>query len=268
MDSTYPRNRKGKIYDKRRKKLGCLSGLLCIIFVFIACVATIIIFFRICHIRIIGSEHYSIEEIRQASGVDLGDNLLLFDKIKTVIRIFSRLPYVDEISVWRDLPDTLVIEVTECTAIAYFSDGDRYWFISSKGKILEQSGNLHDAKLIRITGVELIDPEVGEMVVLGSEEGQDNENNKVLVENLVDTLSAIIKGGISGDVGMIDLKKVYNIEFTYLNRFLVKLGMPADLDYKISVLGDKILKELEPNEKGTIDLSELVDKNTARFVPG
>ena len=43
-------------------------------------------------------------------------------------------------------------------------------------------------------------------------------------EALVDTLKSITGQGIEGDVSELYIEKVYNVEFKYLDRFIVKLG--------------------------------------------
>jgi hypothetical protein len=85
-------------------------------------------------------------------------------------------------------------------------------------------------------------------------------------EALVDTLKSITGQGIEGDVSELYIEKVYNVEFKYLDRFIVKLGMPEHLDYKIDCLKE-VVGYLSTADTGIIDLSELIDKKPARFIP-
>ena len=43
--------------------------------------------------------------------------------------------------------------------------------------------------------------------------------------------------------------------------------MPENLSYKLRFLREKVVKELKPNDRGVIDLSELIEKKEGRFIP-
>jgi len=260
MSSRKVREGREKAYGRSRGGPGCLSMLFLVLLVLAAVTATIAIFFRISRIEIRGNERYSTEEIRVASGVEQGDNLLLFNKFKAISGIFSKLPYVDEIRMSRDLPDTLVIEVAETSARAYIAVPSGYWLLSPKGKLLERRLTLPDDDLIEIRGAALVAPEPGKTADFGPEE-------KMRFAAMTDTLSTLESMGVAKDVDSIDISKVYNIEIGYLNRFCVKLGMPENLDYKIEFLKEKVVTKLNPNDTGVIDLSELIEKKQARFIP-
>ena len=64
--------------------------------------------------------------------------------------------------------------------------------------------------------------------------------------------------------GEMDLSEQYNIRFTYLGRFTVKLGSTEELAKKLRFLHAIVEEKLEPNVSGVIDLS---DPQKARFVP-
>jgi len=260
MASRKVKEGRGKAYGRSRGGPGCLSLFFLVLLVLAAVGATVAIFFKISRIEIKGNERYSTEEIRTASGVEQGNNLLLFNKFKAISGIFSKLPYVDEIRMFKDLPDTLVIEIKETSAKAYIASSGGYWLLSPKGKLLEKLQTSPGESLIEIRGAALVAPEPGKTADFGPEE-------KIRFDAMADTLSVIDRKGISEDVDSIDVSKVYNIEIGYLNRFRVKLGMPENLEYKIEFLKEKVVYELKPNDTGVIDLSELIEKKQGRFIP-
>lgn len=255
------RNIRGRAKSRVHGKPGCLSVFFLVIFVAAAIGSTISVFFKINNVAVIGNQRYSAEQIRSSAEVEQGANLVLLNKFEKSSNIFARLPYIDEVKMTRRLPDTLVIEIKECVAVAAFSDEDGFWLISESGKILEQVRNLEDQKLIRVIGQRLIDPEVGKKADIGGEE----DNSKMQLQALIETLKAVTVQGIEGDIEELDIKKVYNVELKYLGRFIVKLGMPEHLDYKIDCLKE-VVDYLSPTETGIIDLSELIDKKPARFI--
>ena len=84
-------------------------------------------------------------------------------------------------------------------------------------------------------------------------------------EALVDTLKSIT-GKVLKAMFLSYISRRYNVEFKYLDRFIVKLGMPEHLDYKIDCLKE-VVGYLSTADTGIIDLSELIDKKPARFIP-
>jgi cell division protein FtsQ len=255
-------NVRGAAKRRGHGKPGCLSVFFLVVFVAAAIGSTIAIFFNINHIAVIGTQRYSAEQIRSSAEVEQGANLILLNKFEKTSNIFARLPYVDEVKMTRRLPDTLVIEIRECDAVAAFSDKDGFWLISDSGKVLEQVRTLEGEKLIQVKGPGLINPEVGKKAEIGG----DKDSSEMQFEALVDTLKSITGQGIEGDVSELYIEKVYNVEFKYLDRFIVKLGMPEHLDYKIDCLKE-VVGYLSTADTGIIDLSELIDKKPARFIP-
>jgi cell division protein FtsQ len=242
---------------RRGGRPGCLSRLLFFLFLAIAMVAAIVVFFKINRINVEGAERYTSSEIRENSGVSVGDNLVFLNKIAVTRKIFSKLPYVDEIKISRKLPDTLIISVTEAKEFAFVENEGSIWYIDKKGKLLEKAAARRD-ELIEVTGVVLIRPVAGENVKFG-----DTDTGKI--KTMTDFFSAITTNNIPG-ITRVDLSQVYDIEFEYLGRFTVKFGAPEAIDYKLAFLGE-IVGELELGDKGTIDLSELMETEEARFIP-
>ena len=94
------------------------------------------------------------EEIIAASGIEIEDNLFLLNKYSAAQAIFEKLPYVEEATINRALPDTIVITVRECAAAAGVVTPEGYWLISENGKLLERADTLPSG-CPSITGVEL-----------------------------------------------------------------------------------------------------------------
>lgn len=62
----------------------------------------------------------------EASGLELGDNLLTVSRARVAGNIKAALPYVDQVSVGRVLPDTVVISVKESQLVFAAADGYEY----------------------------------------------------------------------------------------------------------------------------------------------
>ena len=260
---------------KRRSRTGTpiLLILLCLLVSVAAVVAAVTLFFHVGEIRVTGETRYSEEEIRAASGVNTGDNLILFDKFKVIERIFGECPYLDTIQIRRRLPETLEIIVKDCTPVAMLRDepgempdpknedqtvligGTGNWLIDRNGKLLEWMPEETETKLTRVTGLSLLDAKEGSYAKFSSDDIQKPFFlllNTAEDDDILKTISAI------------DFSEPYNIRLSYLQRFTVTIGSTADLSRKFRCLELIVTEKLGKDATGWIDIS---DTQKARFVP-
>ena len=71
------------------------------------------VFFQVEHILIAGNSRYTAQEVEEASGIQLGDNLFRLNKGQISEDIRRKLPYVEELTIVRHLPSTIAIEIRE-----------------------------------------------------------------------------------------------------------------------------------------------------------
>lgn len=242
----------------RRGAPGCLSALFLVAVIAAVVVAAIFIFFKMKYIVVEGESHYSEARIIAASGAETGSNLVFIGKGSMRRGIESELPYVAEVTIRRRLPDTLEITVVETEAVAYFEANGAYWLTDGTGKLLERTIE-HPYGLIRIDGVKPSLPVEGSIVDLG-------EESELRLRTYSDTLAALEKAGMLGEVASIDIGGLYDVQIECFGRFRVDFGAPEELDYKIEYLREIIDTKLSPTQKGSIDLSELIEKGEARFL--
>ena len=118
----------------RRVPVSNVAGRLVIMLALVAAVVFgVAVFFKVSRVEVQGNSLYSAEQVVQASGIEVGDNLL------------TQLPYVEQVSVGRSMPDAVILEVQESTArFAVMSDTNVIWLINSSGKALERYDGLTD----------------------------------------------------------------------------------------------------------------------------
>lgn len=217
------------------------------------------VFFKVNEIRVEGNAIYTDEEIIEASGIDTGDNLFFINKIAVGSRIINRLPYVQVVEdISRILPDKVVITVTESNPIACVSAGTELWMIDRTGKLMGSITEAEAEGLIRVTGLEPIEPKVGEIIAPGTEDAPK-------VTYLKEILTEIEVRDLREKVTDLDITSVANPTFTYEGRFTVKLGSQEDTEKKFGILLSAVA-QLTAGDTGTIDLS-LAGENKAHFMP-
>ena len=111
-----PRNKRKRKRGKGR--LGPLFKLLCAGAVAVALTMGATVFFQVETVAVTGNSRYSQEEIIKATGIQTGDNLFRMNKYQIAHQVLQGLPYVEEITIRRSLPSTIVITVKEWDAVA------------------------------------------------------------------------------------------------------------------------------------------------------
>ena len=214
------------------------------------------LFFRVQFVEVNGVQRYSAEEIKQVSGIEMGTSLIGLQSQRIGRALSDHFAYIETCRVHMRLPDTAVIEITECTAIAYIESQNARWVVSDSGKLLERRTTAI-GDLPEIRGMLLEEPQVNSRIVC--DERVKEDAYFALIESFTDR-------DILRDVEWIDIATVANVSFLYREVFTVRLGLVGDLDYKLDTLGyvvDELMKT--PNVKGTIDLSDCVETRRARF---
>ena len=244
---------------RRRGSFGFLYKLLSTLAICAVVVAALTLFFRVDTIEVTGTERYTAQEITDASGVSIGDNLFLLNKYSVDQEIKAALPYVQELRINRRLPDTLVIQVQECgTPMAVIQEGSA-WLVSPAGKIVEQMEPSAAEGYAVIDGCQLLAPSVGTSLALATEyAGQQ--------QSLLDLLAALEEAGLVEKVNAIHLSDLSVLRMDYDGRFSVELPYGADYGYKLRFLTAALEKgAIQDNQTGTIQLTR--DDGEVNFIP-
>lgn len=232
---------------RRRGRFGFLYKLLSAVLILGAIFAGCVVFFRVSQVTVEGCARYTQAQIEEASGVQTGDNLFLLNKYHIARSILNALPYVDEVAIHRDLPDTLVITVTECTPVASIQSGEDWWVMDDKGKLLEKGDETLGTSYAAVTGLTPILPEAGTKLAVGDEDSAK-------LNSLLELLTALANREMAEKVGAVDLTDTAVLTLRYDGRITVELPMTTDFDRKVWRL-EEVVKLLESNESGTLDLT-------------
>lgn len=119
------------------------------------------IFFKVDKITVSGAHIYSEWAVAEASDIQTGDALLTFNRARAGARIRAELPYVDRVRFGIKLPDTVIIDIKELevTYAIQATDG-MWWFITSEGRVVEQTDDGTASNFTKIKGVTIEYPEV------------------------------------------------------------------------------------------------------------
>ena len=249
------RGRSSKRHRRNRRRFSAVFRLLFFGAVAAAVVLGCTVFFRVEDVVVSGNVRYTQEDIRQASGIQQGDNLFLLNKFSIQSSLEEKLPYIQEASIRRVLPDKILVEVTEWEAVAQIQDqAGNWWLLSYGGKLLEM-GQRDGA--MEISGLTPLAPSAGQMMAVSQEEQAKLTALKSLMETLYqrDTISLTSTIKIT-DGGVIWMR--------YDGRFDVKLMLSSDFNYRLKAL-ETVVAEQEPGASGVMDLTQDV---AVTYMPG
>lgn len=230
---------------RRGRRFGVLYKLLTLVVVCAAAVLALTLFFKVESVEVTGNSRYSAQEIQDACGVQLGDNLYLLSKPDMVQRLHQRLPYIDEVRITRSLPNTLCVQVTEFTTVYAVEQEGTVWLLTSGGKIVETAAERGDTPLI--DGCELLAPSLGGDVSFALE----LQNRQ---ESLFALLTALESAELTRAVRAIHLGDPTVLSMDYTERFTVEMPYGADYPRLLRYL-TLVIEELETNLTGVIDLT-------------
>ena len=204
-----------------------------------------------------GNELYSSEQIVEASQIQQGDNLLTVNKALAVGNIKAALPYVEDVSIARSLPDGIIIQVRESVvSFAVMTDTNACWLVGPSGKALERIEPAAFNENPHINGLLISTPTEGEAV---------SSPTPTALAAALDVMKELDGTGLLEHIRVIDVEKEYDMSIWYDERYEIKLGGTDELAYKIRYLCS-ILDQLSEFQAGTIDLTQAAQKR-ATFQP-
>lgn len=251
-----------------------LLRLTTVVAVVLALTFGISIFFKVENIHVSGNNKYTQWTVKEASGIQIGDNLLTFGKAKASGKIIASLPYVDSVRIGIKLPDTVNIEIVELdVAYAMQDEGDNWWFMTSEGRVVEQVSAAVAGANLKVSGVRLRSPLPGQQASAYEVKAQTDPTEESTEATLVtvpvtvtaeDRLTAALsilqyleKEELFDDVVSVDVSSLGNIVLWYGQQYQVILGDSSQLADKIQMMnaainGKDALKEYD---SGILDIT-------------
>ena len=256
--------------------------------VVLAIVMGMSIFFKVETVKVSGCNKYTPWDVSEASGVEIGSNLMTVSRAQISGNIISNLPYVDTVRVGIILPDTVNIEITELDVVYSIQDAaGNWWLMNADGKIVEGVDTVSAKGYTQVLGVRLESPSVGQQAVAQEEElttiplvdpetetdqpEETTESNQETLDETTPTIAVGVTGAerlntvmmvlkelsnnsITGQIDSVDVTSLSSVELWYDERFQVNLGDTNRLDYKIGALKATVSR-METYESGELDIS-------------
>ena len=248
----------------RKKKtntalLALLRGAMLIIGTLIVVMGLLLIIlpmFRVKEIKVEGAKYHTEQQIIEASGIQVGDEMLAIDKNSANAKIWEACYQVKGIAIKRSF-STVKIVVTEYEDTMYTSFGGKYYAVGRDLTVLAASNRAEDfagllyAELPAIAGIA-----VGQPILFANQ-----ETDLGYINELVETLKA---GGVMEAVSSIDVSKKYSVSYMMENGCCVELGRVGDMAVKLTLINEILSREASVGEYGAVVDVANVQKPTFR----
>lgn len=243
LDYTDEFLRKRKERQKKARKRRLIAWFIFIMFLLLAVgvVLSLTVFFPIKSLNFSGSKIYTEQQISDACGIDLGDNLFVLSKKDTLDKLREKLPFIETVEFKRILPDTLNVTVSDAKKYACYQLGDKYYTVSHKGWVLEETEEPEENVFLVIA--DNVECSVGKELIY------KDEKTKSLIEEIVNFLN-----GEKISIDYVDVSNELNLKAGVEARFEVEFGSENSLESKIKHLNGMI-DGIEESKSGSINLS-------------
>ena len=257
MDFSPTKNNNSKEFmEANVRRSSSISGPLIFVVIVYAVIFVMSVSFRVENIQVIGNTHYTASEIINAIDIEQGDNLFFFDRFAAITRVFAKLPYVQEVTLERALPNRVTIHVTESTAVAYVKIGLEYWTFDEKCKVLGKAADGEEEGLIPIVGL-------NPGTIFINEPLQTIDHDERTIAYLRTILNQIIDRGIAYQVEKVDFSNTNNVVINYGGKYIIRLGDPYATEKKFSM----VLSAISQLRDGDIGIIDVTDAATVHFIP-
>lgn len=245
-----------KAFNRRR----FLLQLITVVAVVLALLFGMSIFFKVDRVEVYGADKYTLEQIMDASGIRIGENLLTVNKQRMCANIEENLRYIQSVRVGRRLPGTVIFYVTELNVTYSIRDQQgNWWQLSSAGRVVDQCTAAQAHEMTNIVGFMLQNPVVGEQAVAYEPSGASEEIQLVYesdkLQAALDVISNMEQNGFIGNViTKVDVTDLGNIQITHTNGFQIKLGDSTRLADKLRYVSAFIAQQ-GSGKTGVLDAS-------------
>jgi cell division protein FtsQ len=217
--------------------------------------------FNITAIDVVGATRYTPDEIRQASGILLGENG--FRKLRLTIEalelrlidsesLVESLPYIKDCRVNLVFPNKVVIQVTERQPAATIKHLDSFLIVDGDGYVLESNSQRTHHELAELRGIEFTKYTLG-----GQLEARDIELVKIGV-NIIEAIKTSDRNTefkLFDILDWIDMVDRNNVLLSLDNRIIVRFNPEDKLQYTIDFTKEIFFKKISSTDTGRLEFS-------------
>ena len=229
-----------------------LPALLALVFV----VGFVLYFFRLQHLTFDNLRSYDAEEVFRA--LDIRRNQFIFTIRDGAIerKLRTQFPYIEDVRVEYELPDTVHLVFTEDSARFYTQVYDEFFVISQSMRVLAR----YDSKDELPEGMRMIQLPAVSHAVVGHPLRFFDTSYMTFLKSF---LNVIEEAEIYRGIASMDLSNRFEIVLNYEERLSIELGSDDNLETRLLFVKSTI-DELKKDDRGII---HIIDNKQAIYSP-
>lgn len=193
-----------------------------------------------------GATVYSAQEIQQAAGITKGKNMLSLREGRVRRELTKKLPYIKDVSLKYDLPDTLMLTVRETYDKYVIATPSGWLTLDSDSKVVADTKTEIKGGLFCAEGFDYQTFEAGDSY---KPEGVNAERFEILEE-----ITRLFEKSEIVDTAVINLANTEDVIVTVDGEIAVYLGDCKSLEEKIPYASGIIAQVRDMGKKGYIDM--------------
>lgn len=229
------------------------------IFVFLILILMLSPILNIKNIEINGTKRIDKNDLIKTLSLDKPTNIFMFNKFTAKKRLINNY-YIEDISIDRKLPNTMIINIIERDIIGYIPYANGYLYIDTEGLVVDTKP-IYKETLPIIYGLSFDSFKLGKPLSIDKSLDEINKKRFYTVVEIASTLheKELYKKNISIDISNID-----DIHL-YIGNVDVVFGDKDAVNIKINILNE-ILKNFSAKERGILYINDISKPPTFRYI--
>ncbi len=242
---------KAALAKKRKRRRTILHSTVGILIISTVLVVLSVVFCRVAKFTVAGESPYSRDDIVNSVKACEGKSMFLIKTEKLEDLVESALPYTDNVTISKQYPRGLRIEVSTAKKAFSVELSKNYYAVTNgRLKVLEATDKLPE-DTVTVKGRPISSYSSGQILSFTGKPGDD-----AIRDALIEIAQAIEDTALE-NINMINIGDENNIYLVYDNRIIVKIGKAENLANKL-YLAKKSLDEenkLSPAQYGELDVT-------------
>ncbi len=245
----------------RKFRKTVINAGLCLCVIIIGAVLSLTVLFKTESITVSGNGNIPKNDIINASGLSLGENIFTAPKGRAEERLEKIYPYIAKADVKSVFPNGISIEITMADPACVVEGLGGYYIVSGEGKVLEVSSSTDEVEAPVIEGVNVGGKVAGDFVEFGT---------TVVGEALKEMFTAFSDLGAEKitAINVTSEEEAVELKYVYDNRIVVYLGIPEHITYKVKTAHTIIKEKIDTGGTmiaGDLDVSMCHDSMKSYF---
>jgi cell division protein FtsQ len=200
-------------------------------------------YFDIKTVAVENTKHISKGDVLKLANIQIGGNIFYLNTGEITEKLKNNT-YINNVTISRKLPDTIVIRVEERKAEFYAVINEENFVIDNNGIVLEKVNDIKGMNLTLLVDSNIKDVQLGKVI-------PDNDSRKLQAMRDIATLISSNKSGIP--LTKIDISDMLNITI-YSKDMAILIGTYDNIESKLNKGIDILSHEDYKNVKGHIDV--------------